>query len=188
MQHCTLHTTHTVRQCAENSVGRLSCSSSRRSRLLLSPAGEQHVLGDLAAAGEGCHVQRAPAVPGGEAVVRAVPRQQLHQAELARQAGLLQGGLAVTVVLVDVDPLGAGEQEGAELLVVAVLDGVVEGVLEAGVVGGGVGGGGHGPLVLQGGGGCQGLQPLLVDVPEAEVGGGVRQGGGEEEGREEVRG
>ena len=98
------------------------------------PVAEEHELGDVGVAGEGRHVQGAPTVPACPARVGAMSHHQLHQRQLARETGLLEGCLALRVKSIYVDPLRAGQEETVQLLVVSVLDGIVEGVLEAGVV------------------------------------------------------
>ena len=75
------------------------------------PVAEKHELGDVWVAGEGGHVQRAPTVPACPAGIGAVLHHQLHQGQLAAEAGLLERGLPFRVVLVDVDPLWAGQEE-----------------------------------------------------------------------------
>ena len=99
-----------------------------------SPVAEQHELGDVGVAGEGGHVQGAPAVPARPAWVGSMSHHQLHQSQLTRETGLLEGRLAFGVEPVDVNPLRAGHEEAVQLLVVSVFDGIVKGVLEPGVV------------------------------------------------------
>ena len=79
-------------------------------------------------------MQGAPTVPACPARVGSMPHHQLHQCQLARETGLLEGCLTLRVESVYVDPLRAGQEETVQLLVVSVLDGIVEGVLEARVV------------------------------------------------------
>ena len=69
------------------------------------PVAQEHELGDVGVAREGGHVQGAPTVPACSAWVSPMPHHQLHQRQLAREAGLQEGGLAIGVVLVDVYPL-----------------------------------------------------------------------------------
>merc|ERR1719234_101067 len=76
-----------------------------------SPVAEEHELGDVGVAGEGGHVQGAPSVPACPAWVGSMSYHQLHQSQLARETGLLEGSLALRVETVDVDPLRAGQQE-----------------------------------------------------------------------------
>ena len=69
------------------------------------PVAQEHELGDVGVAREGGHVQGAPTVPACSAWVSPMPHHQLNQRQLAREAGLLEGGLAIGVVRVDVYPL-----------------------------------------------------------------------------------
>jgi len=98
-------------------------------------AAEDYVLEDLTVPVEGGEVKGGPPVPAPHVGVGPVPDHQLHHGQLPRHAGLLDGGLALLIVLVNVYVVTGCVQQVLQLPVVLVLQGVVKPGLEAGVVG-----------------------------------------------------